>query len=130
MLRLALIAACLSLGAPALAQVYVYPLNNQSEAQQRSDEAECQHWAVNQTGYHPNQQSQVGRSAGRGAVRGGIGGAVIGGIAGDAGKGAAAGAVIGGVGSGVRQSAAEDRARQNWTRAYAACLDARGYSVR
>lgn len=130
-MRVAFLIASLTLAAPAAAQVYVYPLNNQSEAQQRSDKAECERWAVNQSGYHPYQQSQVGRSAGRGAVRGGIRGAVIGEISGgDAGKGAAAGAVIGGVGSGARRSAAEDQARSNWTRAYAACLDARGYSVR
>jgi len=88
---------------------------------------------------------------GEGAIGGALLGAGIGAIAGG-GKGAGTGALIGGVGGGamghVRRSDQEDRekaARDNWEqretsryvqgrnkyeRAYAACLEGRGYTVR
>ena len=88
---------------------------------------------------------------GEGAVGGALLGAGIGAIAGG-GKGAGTGALIGGVGGGamghVRRSNQKDReatARKNWEqqetsryvqgrnkyeRAYAACLEGRGYTVR
>jgi len=61
-------------------------------------------------------------------------GAAVGAIAGDAGKGAAAGAVLGGV-RGRRQSMAAQQAQQQETRsaydrAFAACMEGRGYTVR
>jgi OmpA family protein len=100
---------------------------------------------------HPNAV----RGAGRGAALGAIGGA----IAGDAGKGAAAGAAIGGVGGAIRrrdmqrdyqqqvnaqqqqyqqqvnaqrqQHEAEVRSmRGEYNKAFGACMEARGYSVK
>ena len=139
-------------------QLYVYPLKNQSSAQQDKDRYECHSWEVQQTGYdpsraypnNPNQldpqpyrptQPHVLKGAARGAALGAVGGA----ITGDAGKGAAAGAAMGGLAGGFRrrderrQQAAQQQAnaasavasqQMNYTRAMAACLDGRGYSVK
>ena len=92
----------------------------------------------------------------KGAARGAAGGAAIGAIAGDAGKGAGAGAVAGTMRGGTKQREAsaatqkeaaakvaaqqkadEDRAKlahaeglDSFQRAFAACMDARNYSVK
>jgi Glycine-zipper domain len=98
----------------------------------------------------PPQQSTGGERV-RGAGRGALGGAVIGAIAGDAGKGAAIGAV-GGVmvgGARKRQKEAENQQanaqyqqqaaqqqqytaqqQQDFQRAYGACFEGRGYTVK
>jgi hypothetical protein len=99
-------------------------------------------------------QAQGGRV--RGAARGAAGGAAIGAIAGDAGKGAGAGAVAGTMKGGMtqrqtnaqtkQQAAAQTAAAQKkaeeqmlrehqegidtFQRAFAACMDARNYSVK
>ena len=91
-----------------------------------------------------------------GAARGAAGGAAIGAIAGNAGKGAGAGAVAGTMRGGTAQHAANAQAQQKaaaqakaklekeheqemlahkegrdtFLRAFSACMDARGYSVR
>jgi outer membrane lipoprotein SlyB len=98
----------------------------------------------------PPQQSQgsVAGGAGRGAVGGGLLGAGIGAISGNARKGAAIGAVSGGAIGGMRRSSQQrqdQRAQQQWAdqqnaqymqqrnnynRAYGACLEGRGYTVR
>src|SRR5262245_8220804 len=79
----------------ALAQS-AYPAKGQSPEQQQRDMAECQGWAMQQTGGpaaapQPTATGQGVRGAARGAAVGAIGGA----IGGDAGKGAAAGAAAG-----------------------------------
>jgi hypothetical protein len=139
-------------------QLYVYPLKNQSTDKQDRDRYECHRWAVQQTGYDPSQanpnnptyldpqpyrpsQRHVLKGAGRGAALGAVGGA----ITGDAGKGAGAGAAMGGLAGGFRrmnerrQYAAQQQAKassavasqqMNYTRAMAACLEGRGYSVK
>jgi hypothetical protein len=91
----------------------------------------------------------------RGAARGAAGGAAIGAIAGDAGKGAAIGAVAGTMAGGARQRAAtqqtaaanqqaqaqanqQAQSNQAWVqsqlatfnKAYSACLEGRGYTVK
>jgi hypothetical protein len=99
-------------------------------------------------------QAKGGRVAG--AARGAAGGAAIGAIAGDAGKGAGAGAVAGTMRGGMqqrqanaasqKQTAAQTAAKQQkeeealraahaqgldtFQRAFEACMDARGYSVK
>ena len=132
-LHIAALSGCLIAASASLvrAQVYVYPLQGQSPAPQQRDEGECYNWATRQTGYQPGQSGQVGRSGLRGAARGAAGGAIIGGISGgSAGKGAGAGALIGGLGGSARGAARDQNAQNNWTRAFEACMDARGYSVR
>ena len=86
-------------------------------------------------------QQPSGRPVLGGAARGAFGGAAIGAIAGNAGKGAAIGAVVGTMGGAGRahanQAAAQQQAQANreqqlntYTRAQAACLEGRGYTVR
>lgn len=126
------LAACLLPGA-ALAQ-YVYPSQNQSPEQQQRDQGECHTWAVNQTGYNPGTASSPSQGGVvRGGARGAAAGAVVGAIAGDAGKGAAAGAAGGALIGGMRRRDAQRQqqgAQQQFQRAYFACLEGRGYTVR
>ena len=139
-------------------EFFVYPAEGQSQEQTEQDKFACYSWAKGETGFDPMalptatapppaQEPQQG-GAGRGAVRGALGGAAIGAIAGDTGKGAAIGAVGGGLIGGTRRSEQvrrEKAERQQWeqqqvnqyanarnqyNRAYVACLEARGYSVR
>jgi len=138
--------------------VFVYPASGQSADQQQRDEYECYNWARQNTGYDPAQpqsasapppstEEPVG-GVGRGAVRGGVAGLAVGAIAGDAGKGAAIGAVSGGLIGGIRrhdqvqrqqtqqaqyqqqQSAELSQRRNDYNRAFAACLEGRGYTVK
>jgi hypothetical protein len=134
-------AACVSVAAPVWAQqVFVYPQKGQDQKQQDIDTAECTRWAKVQSGVDPNaaqQPEQLGsnaRGALGGAAKGAALGAAVGAIAGDAGKGAGAGAVVGGVagrrGSKMQKQAAQAQATDSYQRAFAACMDARGYSVK
>jgi len=103
-----------------------------------------------------NNANQVRGARVAGAARGAAGGAAIGAIAGDAGKGAGAGAVAGTMRGGAqqrranagaqKQAAAQTAAKQQqeeeglkaahaqgldtFQRAFEACMDARGYSVK
>jgi hypothetical protein len=118
------------------AQAYVYPAKGQSQQQQDIDTAECNRWAQSQAPTGPSGPDRGGRVAGTvgGAARGAALGAAVGAIAGNAGKGAAAGAVVGGVGGrGAAVNRERDRqaaANDSYTRAFGACMEARGYSVR
>ena len=148
------VAGCVAsvLALASLAQPVVYPAKGQSEAQQRRDEGECQGWAKRSTGIDPvalssqpvPQESGPATGGGervRGAARGALGGAAIGAIAGDAGRGAGIGAVAGTMlggrearqnQAGRNQQAYNQRQDQMNTfyRAYAACMDGRGYTTR
>ena len=134
----------------AAQNMYVYPQKGQSASQQQKDESECNTWAQQQTGYNPMasthqvQEEMPRGGAVRGAARGAAVGAVGGAIAGDAGKGAAVGAAAGGMIGGMRRMdqrreqaykqeqiyAQDDAAKAEMRRAYAACLEGRGYTVR
>ena len=139
--------------APAVAQQVIFPAKGQSAAQQQKDEAECYAWAKGQTGYDPSQATQYAAAPPppqhqgervRGAARGAAGGAAIGAIAGDAGKGAAIGAVAGTMGGGARQRRKQDdyaqgasqqqqaagQQQQQYQRAYGACFESKGYTVK
>jgi len=139
-------------------QVFIYPKNNQSQAQQDKDRYECHTWSVQQTGFDPSKsypsnptaldpqpyrpsQPHVLKGAARGAALGTVGGA----ITGNTGKGAAAGAAMGGLAGGFKRrdervdQANSQRQQANsqasqagaaYQRAMAACLDGRGYSVK
>ena len=101
-----ILAVTAALIAEAGAQQFVYPAKGQSPQQQKSDEAACYSWRVEQSGFdpakpQPQQQAAAppttatGTTPGagaRGAARGAIVGEVVGG---DAGAGAAAGATAG-----------------------------------
>ncbi len=144
----------------ALGDLFIYPNKGQSQQQQERDKFECHSWAVKQSGFDPMKRPTASTppparespqgGAGRGAFRGAAVGAAIGGISkkGSAGRGAAAGAVGGTLIGGMRrrdQQKREQQAQQNWAaqetaryeqgrnaydRAQAACLGARGYTVR
>ena len=129
----------------------VYPAKGQSSQQQKKDERECLAWAKKDTGIDPAAASapapqKTGPAVGggervKGAARGAVGGAVIGGIAGDAGTGAAVGAAAGTMAGGARarrsQTAQNEQAQQQqqqalntFYRAYGACMEGRGYTVK
>ena len=108
---------------------YVYAQTDQSPQQQQKDENECSNWATQQTGYRPSGSSSSGgggvlRGAARGAGIGAIGGA----IGGDAGTGAAVGAAVGGISGGIRNHD-EQSQRNEFDRAFASCMQDRGYTV-
>ena len=134
----------------------VYPSNKQDAAQVAKDEGECHAWARTNTGIDPaNPMAGVqvqappppgGPPAGGGAVRGAARGAIIGEIADeDTSDFAAAGAVIG-MARGARQRQAQAAQAQQqqqaqtqaiaqermglFTKAYSACMESRGYSVK
>jgi hypothetical protein len=138
--------------------VFVYPEKGQSQEQMEKDKYECYTWAKGQTGFDPmevptatapppQQQAQQGGVA-RGAARGATVGVVAGAIGDDAGKGAAIGAASGALIGGMRrrdQQRSQQQAEQQWAqdqsaqyqqrrssydRAYGACLEGRGYSVK
>jgi len=121
----------------------VYPANKQTSQQQKKDDGECRAWAKQDTGIDPVAASQpapqqTGPAVGGGErLKGAAGGALIGGIAGDAGAGAAVGTVLGGAKARQNQSAQNQQAQQQqqqalnkYYRAYAACMEGRGYSVK
>jgi hypothetical protein len=146
--------------APALANdLYVFPAKGQSQEQTERDKYDCYQWAKRQTGFDPMQaptatsappqQTASTASPLRGAVGGAAVGAVVGGIArDDAGKGALAGAAGGALIGGMRrrnQAKSQYQAEQQWAqeqagqytqrrneynRAYAACLEGKGYTVK
>jgi len=158
LLTLTLVSVSLFTGPALAADSFIYPTKGQSKDQQSKDEYECHSWSVGQTGFDPNkayqassappQQQDEGVGALGGAGRGAAVGAVGGAIGGSAGKGAAIGAAAGGLFGGVRRRNAEKenaQERQNWeaqqnaelqqkrstfNRAFAACLEGRGYTVK
>lgn len=133
--------------------VYVYPNKSQSASQQADDESICYKSAKAKTGIDPANMPaatpapQGTRTGGavRGGAKGAAGGAVIGAIAGNAGQGAAIGAAAGGM-VGYRNQRALNNAEQhyasantqaqqsaqinNFRRAFAACLESKGYTVK
>jgi len=146
----AIVALAIALG-PAQAKPIVYPAKGQSAQQQQRDDGECYGWAKNTTGIDPATVASAppppsgaavgGGERAQGAVRGAIGGAAIGAIAGDSGHGAAAGAVIGTMAGGARarknQQAQQQSAQaqkqgaiDTFYRAYSACMEGRGYTIK
>lgn len=155
---LAAVAALLTTGlahGQTVADVFVFPNSGQDQDQQDLDTVQCQRWARENTGFDPSQRptassapppDQSSSTAG-GAARGALGGAAVGAIIGGsdgAGKGALAGGVLGGMRTNSRnrdsarqqeqweqqQTAEYNRNRQNWNRAFAACMEGRDYTVR
>jgi predicted lipid-binding transport protein (Tim44 family) len=150
-IRTAAFALTALLAAPVLAEPYVYPTKGQSQDQTEQDKYACYEWAKGQTGFDPMQRPTATSAAPEtkggvvgGAAKGALVGVAAGAIAGDAGKGAAIGAASGGLIGGMRrrgserdqqqwaqnQSSQYDAQRSNYERAWAACLDGKGYSVK
>lgn len=134
--------------------LYVFPSNEQSQETMDADEIACYKWAKEQTGVDPINPPQVKAaevdrgpdgSAVVGGAKGAAAGAAIGAIAGDAGKGAAIGAVVGGLagrrskkhGDAVEQEQNNQAAAQtqktlmdNFNKAFSACMEGKGYTVK
>jgi hypothetical protein len=133
--------------------VYVYPAKGQSQTQQANDESICYKSARSKTGVDPANLRPATAApatvhqggAVRGAAGGAAGGAAIGAIAGNAGQGAAIGALAGAVVGRGRQNAVNNAERHyaeantqsqhsqsmgNFRRAFAACLESKGYTVK
>ena len=134
-------------------ELYVYPAKGQSAKQQDKDKYECYQWAKKDTGFDPMAAPTASSPAPTtqqhrgGMLRGGLGGAAIGAIVGDssdAGKGAAIGGLLGGMRQRRQNVSAEQKQEQwanqqaneyagkrnNYNRAYSACLEGRGYTVK
>lgn len=144
---------------PAFAQdLIVFPKGGQSQEQMEKDKFACYSWAKEQSGFDPmeapkasspapQQQAPQGGVV-KGAARGALVGVTVGAIAGDAGKGAAIGAASGGLLGGMRrtdQKRQQEQAQEQWSqqqanayhqkretynRAYGACLEGKGYTVK
>ncbi len=128
--------------------MYVFPAKGQDQDTQDKDEYDCYKWAVEQSGIDPINPPdvQADPNAGTGAVigtsaRGAAAGAAVGAITGSAGKGAAIGATLGAFGGARRRRAAEVGAEQqaaqqeaamidSFKKAFAACLEGKGYTVK
>ena len=151
---LILVVATMAICSTAFAQdLVVYPNNDQDQEQQDKDNFECYGWSKDQSGFDPmaaptatepppQQQAKKG-----GLVRGAARGAAVGGIV-DGSDGAKTGAAVGAVTGGARrrsqnkqqaqaqsqyeqeQAAQYQASRDGYNRAYGACMEGRGYSVR
>jgi len=139
-------------------ELIIFPKEGQSQQQMEKDKFTCYSWAKAQSGFDPMsvpqanapppQQQAPQRGMVKGAARGALVGVATGAIAGDAGKGAAIGAVAGGLFGGMRradQRRQQEQAKEQWAqqqtnayyqkretynRAYSACLEAKGYTVK
>ncbi len=154
-MRIVTVVSILALGFATLTTVsaqtpapVAYPAKGQSSQQQGSDKSACQAWAKQETGFDPATPApakpQVAKARG-GMLRGAAVGAVAGElIDDDAGKGAAVGATAGGVRQGVRNQGAQASANADYqaklgayqngqatfSKAYTACMEGRGYTVK
>jgi len=150
--RSGFVAAALLVSVSLAAQdLMVYPAKGQSQDQQEQDQFQCYTWARDRTGFDPMEVPRASSAepeqkggAGRGALGAAAAGAVVGAIAGDTKQGALIGGALGGLTGGARR-ASSNKDRQQWeqqqaqqyaqrrteyNRAYAACLEGRGYTVK
>lgn len=139
-------------GTALASDLMIYPNKGQSQKKQDQDQSACYSWAKNKSGFDPMAAPTAttpppagdGANPVRGAARGALAGVAIGAIAGDAGKGAAIGAASGALLGGARrrnqyaqqQQWADQQAtnyannRANYNRAFGACMEGRGYTVK
>jgi hypothetical protein len=134
--------------------LHAFPAKDQTPQQRQTDETACYSWAKQDSGFDPIAAASSAVASGysappaasgiRGAAAGAAGGAAIGAIAGNAGKGAAIGATAGGIRGRMVQRRAQAEAQQqaqaksqtqktgleNFKRAFSACMEAKGYSVK
>jgi len=135
-------------------EVIVFPAKGQSNEQIEQDKFSCYGWAKGQSGFDPMAApttssappAQTKQSGG--TVRGGLRGAALGAVIGDSSKAAKRGAVAGGLIGGTRQASANNASaqkteqwkqqeankyannRNTYNRAYSACLEGKGYTVK
>ena len=147
------LAAMLTAGAAVAQDLMIYPAQNQTPEQQERDKFECYGWAKGESGFDPMVQPRATepppeqQSTRGGVLRGAAIGGVVGNIAGDDSSdrrdARRAGAVIGGLkqrNTKRRNEQAQQQweqeqqqiyqqNRNNYNRAYSACLTGRGYTV-
>ena len=132
-------------------ELFVFPNEGQSQDQQDKDEAQCRRAATEQTGFNPMATPTATTAAPEtqggaigGAARGALLGTAVGAVTGNVGRGAAAGAAGGGLLGGMRRADSDrqqqdwaqqvtanyQQNRDNWNRAFTACMESRGYTVR
>ncbi len=132
-------------------ELFAFPNKGQSQDEQDKDEAQCRRAATEQTGFNPMTTPTATAAAPEkeggalgGAARGALLGTAVGAVTGNVGRGAAAGAAGGGLLGGMRRAdsdrqqeewAQQEAAnyqgnRNNWNRAFTACMESRGYTVR
>jgi len=135
-------------------ELTIYPAEDQSAEQQEKDKFECYQWAKNDSGFDPMAVPKATTPAPKaekkkgGAVKGAAAGAVAGKVLGSSSKTTKRSAVAGGLIGGVSQSSKNAKAEQkqkdweqketanyannrnNYNRAYSACLEGRGYTVK
>jgi hypothetical protein len=145
-LAAAFAAAMFAAGPAQAAKPIAYPAKGQSQNQQAQDDGQCYGWARSNTGIDPAAVANApppssGPAVGGGErARGAARGAVIGGIA-NGSDGARTGAAVGVVAGGVRarqnRRAQDAQAQSNqqgsldtFYRAYGACMEGRGYTIR
>ena len=135
-------------------ELMIFPAKGQSNETMGKDKFSCYGWAKGQTGFDPmkvpvtttapppeNKQSG-------GAAKGALGGAALGAIIGDSSSAAKSGAGAGLLIGGVRQRSANKKSaqqaeqwkqqeannyannRNQYNRAYTACLEGKGYTVK
>ena len=151
---LMLITAALLSSTAYAADLFVYPNGGQSQDQQQKDEYECYQFARTNSGFDPMKAptatspkpadtTSTGKTTLRGAGHGAVVGAIADGSDG-AGKGAAIGAASGLLFGGARSRANREQQQQweaqqqqqyqanrnNYNRAFAACMEGRNYTVR
>lgn len=156
---LAALALAAGVQAQTAATPVIYPAKGQSAQQQDKDRYECHDWARRQSGFDPTQaqaaqatttpSNGAGTSAGStagGMAAGAMGGAAVAELSHhDAGRGAAIGALGAAALNRAKQAQAHQQQQQRqqaqqqaaraqqrsvYERSFAACLEARGYSVR
>ncbi len=131
--------------------LFIFPNAGQSQDQQDQDEFQCMRTAQDRTGFNPmaaptatTRAPATQGGAVRGAARGALLGTAIGAATGNTGRGALTGAASGGLMGGMRradsnrqqdqwareQAANYRRERNNWNRAFTACMESRGYTIR
>lgn len=149
------VATALLVGSTAVqADLYVYPQKEQSDEQTQKDKHECYGWAKGKTGFDPMAVPKASTPAPKveekkggalkGAAAAGVTAKVFGSSSSTTKKSAAAGALVGG-GRQASQNKQQQQARNDWeqkeannyaakhneyNRAYGACLEGRGYSVK
>jgi hypothetical protein len=138
----------------------IYPNRGQTPQQEDTDKHQCYIWSKQTSGFDPMAPVQAPppptanatKAAAKGAAVGGAGGALgglaIGSLFGKAGAGAAIGAIAGGLIGGImrkeqvdkekaaqeqranQQAAAYQEKRNTYNRAFTACMEGKGYTVK
>jgi outer membrane lipoprotein SlyB len=139
-------------------ELVIFPAQNQNNEQMEKDKYDCYQWAKQQSGFDPMAPPTTssappvqGAQGGvvKGAARGALVGVTVGAITNNSkGRSAAAGAAAGGLVGGMRrqdQARQQNQAEQQWAqqetntyaqqrnnynRAYSACLEGKGYTVK